>query len=516
MLKLCVLDNLSSCIRGVKYLCVLQTLSAAEVWCLLPGCPSCALPFPGSSSARLLGPSSDLFPNFPCQGFLKLLCCVWLQGESCITNGGLVKYTELNMVLVSDEAFEALTQGPLQDQVSYKDSRGNRSASEVEYGGEKRLGRPGGSPAGLQLFLDPDTETSESRRKPASMRLKPVEQLSPAQTPSDCETKFDRKKTQPSQLSKTNIQYHKIFKEVSKDELLMQSYTCALQRDILYQGKMFVSDNWICFHSKVFGRDTKITIPVASVTFIKKTKTALLVPNALVIETTSYQHVFVSFLSRNTTYKLLRSICVHLEVEKICGSPTNSSCENSFRVDCPSPLPLDFSGDFSDLDGVVQQRRQEMMESSSSGSQTPDYDKITDFPDTFLSAVKSGEVSVHADIHLQTPSQTHGAALKNGSPNPALKDKPAQPMSLHTILVIYLFLVSVLVLSSCYMAFKIVALEHRLNSLVSVGEHIRSSENGVSQRSQNEVNAEIYGELSNNLFRLEKIQRNLRKLLEET
>lgn len=37
----------------------------------------------------------------------------------------------------------------------------------------------------------------------------------------------------------------------------------------------------------------------------------------------------------------------------------------------------DFSGDLSDLDGVVQQRRQEMMESSSSGSQTPDYDKMT-------------------------------------------------------------------------------------------------------------------------------------------
>lgn len=35
-------------------------------------------------------------------------------------------------------------------------------------------------------------------------------------------------------------------------------YTCALQKDILYQGKMFISDNWICFHSKVFGRDTKV------------------------------------------------------------------------------------------------------------------------------------------------------------------------------------------------------------------------------------------------------------------
>ncbi|CAJ1070432.1 GRAM domain-containing protein 2B-like isoform X2 [Xyrichtys novacula] len=382
------------------------------------------------------------------------------------------------MVPVSEQADGPLTPSPTQEQVSHKDSRGNRSASESENGGEKRQG---GSPTGLQLSLDPESEISESRRKPAGMRLKPAEQLPAAQSPSDCETKSERKKPQPSQagLSKTHTHFHKLFKEVSKDELLKQSYTCALQRDILYQGKMYVSDNWICFYSKVFGRDTKISIPVASVTFIKKTKTALLVPNALVIETSSYQHVFVSFLSRNTTYKLLRSVCVHLEVDKACGSPTNSSCENSFRVDCPSELPLDFSGDFSDLDGVVQQRREEMMESSSSGSQTPDYDKIT------------------------------------GSPKTNLKDKPSQPMSLHTILLIYLFLVSVLVLSSCYMAFKIVALEHRLNSLVSVGEHFRT-DHAVSQRSQSEANAEIYGELSNNLFKLEKIQRNLQKLLEET
>uniref|UniRef100_A0A667X3K4 GRAM domain-containing protein n=1 Tax=Myripristis murdjan TaxID=586833 RepID=A0A667X3K4_9TELE len=215
----------------------------------------------------------------------------------------------------------------------------------------------------------------------------------------------------------TNAQYHKLFKEVSKDELLKQSYTCALQKDILYQGKMFVSDNWICFHSKVFGRDTKIAIPVISVTLIKKTKTAILVPNALVIATTSERHVFVSFLSRDTTYKLLKSICIHLDVS------------------------ADFSGDFSDLDGVVHQRRQDMMESSSSGSQTPDYDKM------------AGVCSI---------------------------------------------LLSVLVLSSCYMAFKIVALEQRLNSLVSMGEYVRNE-------SQDDFNAEIYGELSTNLFKLEKV-----------
>lgn len=41
-------------------------------------------------------------------------------------------------------------------------------------------------------------------------------------------------------------------------------------------------------------------------------------------------------------------------------------------VHCPACVLQDFS----DLDGVLQQRRQEMLESSSSGSQTPDYEKI--------------------------------------------------------------------------------------------------------------------------------------------
>ncbi|KAM6901778.1 GRAM domain-containing protein 2B-like isoform 3-T3 [Lycodopsis pacificus] len=418
------------------------------------------------------------------------------------------------MVLMTEQADRPLTPLPAPDQLFRRDSRGTRS--EVDHGGGRRHVRRGGSPADLQLCLDSEADPSESKMKPAGMGLKPAEQLSPTLTPSDCETKFERKKVQYTHLSKTNAQFHKLFKEVRKDELLQQSYTCALLRDILYQGKMYVSDNWICFHSKVFGRDTQISIPAVSVTFIKKTKTALLVPNALVIETISDQHVFVSFLARNSTYKLLNSICGHLEVDKTCSSNVISSCENSFRVKCPASLPLDLSADFSDLDGVVHQRRQEMMESSSSGSQTPDYDKITDFaglPDTFLSAVKSAEVSVHADVHLQTPGQKHGAALSNGSTK--LKDKSPQPVSLQAILLIYLFLVSLLVLSSCYMAFKIVALEHRLNSLVSVGQHVRN-ENAVSHRPREEVNAEMYGELSSNLVKLEKIQRSLRKLLEET
>ncbi|TKS84868.1 hypothetical protein D9C73_018364 [Collichthys lucidus] len=127
------------------------------------------------------------------------------------------------MVLMTEQADRPLTPLSTPEQVFNKDSRGTRSTSEVENGGEKKQKRPGRSPADLHLCLDTELDTSEGRRKPASMRVKPVEQLSPLLTPSDYETKFERKKSQPSHLSKTNAQYHKLFKEVSKDELLKQS-----------------------------------------------------------------------------------------------------------------------------------------------------------------------------------------------------------------------------------------------------------------------------------------------------
>ncbi|KAK1800516.1 hypothetical protein P4O66_005733, partial [Electrophorus voltai] len=352
------------------------------------------------------------------------------------------------MVLMIDQAERLQT--ALSSPEVVKSIRADRRDTRIQNNsepdnGEERQRRGGTLPSqlGLDSVLSVDTESdlSESRKKPSLMRFKAVDQPSFLQSPLDCDSKAERKKSQYSQFSKANAQYHKLFKEMSKDEILKQSYTCALQKDILYQGRLFVSDNWICFHSKVFGRDTKIVIPVLSITLIKKTKTALLVPNALVITTTNERHVFVSFLSRDTTYKFLISVCVHLHRENVGSTPVTSSAENSFRGDCPSSLPLDFSADFSDLDGVVHQRRQDMLESSSSGSQTPDYEKMT--------ALGPGKAASGTGQQEQVP----------------------RPLSLNTLLLVYLFLVCFLFLSSCYMAFKITALEQRLNSLGSLGEH---------------------------------------------
>ncbi|CAB1338974.1 unnamed protein product, partial [Coregonus sp. 'balchen'] len=58
-----------------------------------------------------------------------------------------------------------------------------------------------------------------------------------------------------------------------------------------------------------------VAIPVVSVRLVKKHKTAGLVPNGLAITTdTSQKYVFVSLLSRDSVYDVLRRICTHLQV----------------------------------------------------------------------------------------------------------------------------------------------------------------------------------------------------------
>ncbi|XP_063088503.1 GRAM domain-containing protein 2B isoform X5 [Cavia porcellus] len=297
-------------------------------------------------------------------------------------------------------------------------------------------------------------------------------------TESKNDPKTERKKSSSSSQYKANMHFHKLFLDVPTEEPLRQSFTCALQKEILYQGKLFVSENWICFHSKVFGKDTKISIPAFSVTLIKKTKTALLVPNALIIATVTDRYIFVSLLSRDSTYKLLRSVCGHLENTSVGNSPSPSSPENCFRADHPSSLPLDFNDEFSDLDGVVGQRRQDMEGYSSSGSQTPESENSRDFrvteSQTVLNVSKTEVKPARADAHVNRASEGKAKSLPAHGPSETVgmlpKVKSQKCLSLHHILIFYAIVVCALIISTFYMSYRISALEERLGSLTSIME----------------------------------------------
>ncbi|XP_008301863.1 GRAM domain-containing protein 1C isoform X2 [Stegastes partitus] len=97
-------------------------------------------------------------------------------------------------------------------------------------------------------------------------------------------------------------EFRKLFKEVPESERLIVDYPCALQRDILLQGRLYLSQSWICFYSNVF-RGTKITLTLKDVTNMTREKMARLIPNSIQIHTSTEKFFFTSFSAREKSYQ---------------------------------------------------------------------------------------------------------------------------------------------------------------------------------------------------------------------
>ncbi|XP_023304408.2 serine-rich adhesin for platelets-like [Lucilia cuprina] len=132
-----------------------------------------------------------------------------------------------------------------------------------------------------------------------------------ATTPPEKEKK--RKEISSSRVKK----FHRHFAQVSKDEKLINYFSCALVSDILLQGHLYITDQHFAFYSNVFGYVTKVVIPTSSVTKISKEKTAKIIPNAVGVATADERHVFGSFISREAAFRLMCSVCPPLGVPEI-------------------------------------------------------------------------------------------------------------------------------------------------------------------------------------------------------
>uniref|UniRef100_A0A2K6GPA7 GRAM domain containing 1A n=1 Tax=Propithecus coquereli TaxID=379532 RepID=A0A2K6GPA7_PROCO len=101
-----------------------------------------------------------------------------------------------------------------------------------------------------------------------------------------------------------NEDFRKLFSKLPEAERLIVDYSCALQREILLQGRLYLSENWICFYSNIFRWETTISIQLKEVTCLKKEKTAKLIPNAIQICTESEKvrdHVVSNLTGPSTT-----------------------------------------------------------------------------------------------------------------------------------------------------------------------------------------------------------------------
>lgn len=108
--------------------------------------------------------------------------------------------------------------------------------------------------------------------------------------------------------SKRNADFHNLFTSVPEDDYLIEDYGCALVREILIQGRLYVSENHVCFYANIFGWVTNIVLPFSDIVSIEKRMTAYVIPNAIQVATLHSKQTFASFLSRDTTYDLIVNI----------------------------------------------------------------------------------------------------------------------------------------------------------------------------------------------------------------
>uniref|UniRef100_A0A1A8FRL1 Wu:fi13g07 n=1 Tax=Nothobranchius korthausae TaxID=1143690 RepID=A0A1A8FRL1_9TELE len=265
-----------------------------------------------------------------------------------------------------------------------------------------------------------------------------------------------------SSFVKHNKTFHRLFPDIPEKEDLIHAYVCALQREVPYHGRLYVTEAHACFHSSVLLKDTKVVIPVSSIRTVKKQNTALLVPNAFSVRTTEGQkYLFVSLRNRESCYQLLRSVCPRIEDGSTNSSPILSSGENGFdknKLVNSSLSSLDDS--FDQVDTSV----------------TPVTPSLQNQP--HKEAVPDGNSSTFRSLHLQHSDSSSSEELSEsgGSWVWSVTEKAKsllvqrEASTLNTLLFIYLILVVLLLLSSGYIGLRIVALEEQLTSLGALPE----------------------------------------------
>ncbi|KAE8383281.1 hypothetical protein BDV26DRAFT_252007 [Aspergillus bertholletiae] len=125
---------------------------------------------------------------------------------------------------------------------------------------------------------------------------------------------------------KRNRDFHQLFRSVPEDDYLIEDYSCALQRDIILAGRIYISEGHICFSSNILGWVTTLVISFDEIVAVEKESTAMVFPNAIAIQTLHARHTFRSLLSRESTYDLM------VNIWKI-NHPALKSSVNGTRVD---------------------------------------------------------------------------------------------------------------------------------------------------------------------------------------
>ncbi|XP_018099003.1 GRAM domain-containing protein 2B isoform X1 [Xenopus laevis] len=267
----------------------------------------------------------------------------------------------------------------------------------------------------------------------------------PSSLKSDQSSSVERRRSITTNLPKHNITFHRIFQDVTKEEELKDSFSCALQREVLYQGRLYISSNHLAFYCNMLRKEIKVLIPVNSVIVLKKANTALLVPNALSVRTVEGEkYLFGSLRNRELCYQAVHAVCSNLQDGSACSTPFSYSAEASFEQ---SKV---LNSSHSDID-------QNQQESDSTDICTTGTD--VHFETQIL--VRSGSSEV--DAVTLNPWIKGEAGQEKVNLDYTNHTQWVEPSAVNILLIVYMLLVLLLLVSSGYIGLRIMELENQLS-----------------------------------------------------
>ncbi|KAM3604892.1 uncharacterized protein V6R79_017556 [Siganus canaliculatus] len=277
-----------------------------------------------------------------------------------------------------------------------------------------------------------------------------------------------------SSFRKHNKTFHKLFPEIPEEENVTHTFTCALQKEVLYHGKLFVSENHVCFHSSVLLKDTKVVIPASSVREVKKHNSAL---SMLSIQTADEKYSFVSLRNREMCSRLLHTICCHAQVFTLSFFHSPQTEAVFTCVTCVSACVC--------LRQAVSSPHMSSAENEADHDVPSSYSSLEDCPDHVLNRQNSiyldhGFPDMSSDAPARS-SSTHQSSLTDEDSRDAawiwsliervtsfflLRDI----RNLSLLFYLYIMLMVLLLVMSGYIGLRIQALEEQLNSLGALSE----------------------------------------------
>lgn len=94
---------------------------------------------------------------------------------------------------------------------------------------------------------------------------------------------------------------------LAEEEDVLDDFSCALLKKVLIHGRLFCTDNYICFYANIMGFKTKQVIPFREVTAIKRHKGSI--SNYIEVECTNKKcYYFGSFLRRNEAFSFIYNL----------------------------------------------------------------------------------------------------------------------------------------------------------------------------------------------------------------